>query len=73
MYETQKKVCALCFQPMVLGGKNIDSAALDHDHATGKIRALLHNKCNNGLGCYDDSPIKLQQAIEYLQKHNVIS
>jgi hypothetical protein len=39
---------------------------IDHCHTTGKIRGVLCNKCNFGLGYFDDSVEKLNMAIEYL-------
>ena len=37
--------CALCSQVITEG-----QAALDHDHATGRVRAVLHLDCNILLG-----------------------
>ena len=42
---------------------------VDHDHETGKIRALLCHRCNNGLGMFLDDPVLMQRAIEYLRSH----
>jgi hypothetical protein len=41
---------------------------LDHDHKTGKFRGWLCNRCNRGLGYFDDCIEGLQQAIRYLQR-----
>lgn len=40
--------------------------AVDHDHVTGKIRGLLCNACNRGIGLLGDSTLKLTKAIEWL-------
>ncbi len=40
---------------------------IDHDHITGKVRGLLCDKCNRGIGLLKDSIIGVKQALEYLQ------
>ena len=57
LLEEQQGLCPIC-----------GSAAevVDHDHATGRIRGLLCQKCNRGLGHFADSPVMLAKALEYL-------
>lgn len=69
MLERQGGVCAICGEPMKkIGekGKRNHSMYVDHDHKTGKVRGLLCNQCNFGLGQFRDDPILLAKAIEYL-------
>lgn len=57
----QSNVCAICDKPCTR------ALAVDHDHTTGKIRGLLCNKCNRGLGYFQDNPALLEQAYFYLK------
>jgi hypothetical protein len=59
----QLGVCALC--NMV---PEHNKWHVDHDHKTGKVRGLLCKKCNTGLGHFDDEPLLLQAAVEYLNE-----
>jgi hypothetical protein len=60
----QGGVCALCGNNPPKG----EVLAVDHDHATGKVCALLCSKCNRGLGCFNDDPTLLRKATEYAEK-----
>jgi len=42
---------------------------IDNDHATGKIRGLLCDKCNRALGLLDDNLDKVRRLAIYLSKH----
>jgi len=68
MHEAQGGVCLICGLAAG-GGRGAESRlAVDHDHETGKVRGLLCNNCNNGLGRFKDSPELLRKAIDYLTK-----
>ena len=41
---------------------------LDHCHKTGKFRGWLCNRCNRGLGYFDDCIAGLERAIAYLKR-----
>ena len=61
--ENQQGKCAIC------GGgreKQKYKFAVDHCHATGKIRGILCQNCNAGLGLFKDNPQSLTNAITYL-------
>lgn len=64
----QNGVCAICKGPPNNKGGWL---AVDHDHKTGRVRALLCNGCNSGLGLFGDDPAMLERAITYLKKYTV--
>jgi hypothetical protein len=55
--------CAICHS-QTPGGKG--SWHVDHDHLTGKVRGLLCNNCNLGIGHLRDSQRIIKAAIAYL-------
>lgn len=42
---------------------------VDHNHRSGKVRGLLCNSCNLGLGKFKDDPAILRRAASYLEQH----
>jgi len=70
LFEAQAGKCAIC--GATEGHRSryqaIYRLAIDHDHRTGKIRGLLCNNCNRGLGRFKDSIETLQAAISYLKR-----
>jgi hypothetical protein len=64
--DSQGGVCMIC------GEEPDRTLNVDHDHETGKVRDLLCQACNLGLGWFEDSPSKLKLAIEYLNRHGKI-
>lgn len=62
----QNFCCAICEHRSDLAGKRL---VVDHDHATGKVRSLLCDDCNRGLGSFNDNRKRLESAISYLRKH----
>jgi hypothetical protein len=72
MLREQGGVCAICHKPEKhrdgLSGKAKD-LAVDHDHNTGAVRALLCSACNTALGLFCDDPALLNAAMAYLHKH----
>lgn len=73
LFEQQGGVCAICGLPetIKLSTGKVKLLAIDHNHLTGKVRGLLCDKCNKGIGglCVDIKGIKLLiSAIMYLLK-----
>lgn len=62
MVEDQHGLCAICGEKQ--DGRQL---AVDHDHATGKVRRLLCVNCNIGLGYFKDRPELLDAASTYLR------
>lgn len=60
----QSGLCACCGKPCSVNS----ILSVDHCHETGKIRGLLCNKCNTGMGLLGDSIEGLQAAIDYLRR-----
>lgn len=60
----QGGACAICGE--LPNGKML---AVDHDHATGRVRDLLCEGCNLGLGKFKDDLELLRKAFNYLERH----
>ena len=62
LLEFQEGLCAICGKP-----PGDEKLAIDHDHATKRVRGLVHRKCNAGIGFFEDDPEKLRDALQYLE------
>lgn len=70
MVDAQGNRCAICGSPPVPGsGPATKRLHVDHDHRTGKNRALLCNACNRALGYFRDDRDRLLAAARYLEEH----
>jgi hypothetical protein len=68
----QNGVCAICRRP----SRNVRRGtvlrlSVDHDHATNRVRGFICNRCNMGIGCFDDEPALLRAAATYLELASV--
>lgn len=72
MLEKQNNVCYICKKPESKKFKGneerVQPLSVDHCHKTGKVRGLLCDSCNNGLGNFFDNIEYLQNAIDYIKK-----
>jgi hypothetical protein len=59
MLERQGNACAIC-------GDREAKLVIDHSHKTNKVRGLLCNHCNTGLGMFKDRRASLRAALLYL-------
>jgi hypothetical protein len=67
MILKQNNKCSICgeLQPLHINGGELN---IDHDHKTGKVRGLLCNDCNTGIGMMKDDTVRMKNAIKYLKK-----
>lgn len=73
LLKNQNYVCAICKEPeTTIDGQTQETKVLsvDHCHSSNKVRGLLCNNCNQGLGKFKDNISKLQLAIDYLKKND---
>ena len=67
LLEEQGSKCAICGTEDGASAKGSSTFSIDHCHDTGKVRGLLCNTCNRGLGLFKDNPAVLRAAIQYLK------
>lgn len=66
IFQKQNGCCAICGKHQSELNRRLD---VDHDHKTGKVRALLCSHCNTGLGSFRDNINVMKKAIKYLEKY----
>lgn len=62
MATGQNGLCKICGKPNTKGRK----LYIDHNHKTGKVRGLLCEGCNFGLGGFKDDAMLLLEAVKYI-------
>lgn len=63
IFRNQEGKCKICDTPQT----NLTKAlAVDHNHATGRIRGLLCHDCNLGIGFLKEQPALFDKAKAYL-------
>jgi hypothetical protein len=71
MLREQGGGCAICgkAESTEIRGKVV-SLAVDHDHATGAVRALLCSACNTAIGLFNDDITLLAKAQAYVIQYS---
>jgi hypothetical protein len=67
MFAAQGGVCAICRKP----NHRRRRLAVDHCHASGRVRGLLCDACNNIIGMAGENPMVLRAAADYVEKNSV--
>lgn len=71
MLVEQGGTCYICHQPetQVHPKSGLPyQLSVDHNHETGQVRRLLCNRCNKGLGMFEDSIELLDKLKMYLKE-----
>jgi ATP-dependent Lon protease len=63
LLQLQFNKCGICEKDLM-----DEKKCIDHDHITGKIRGILCDYCNKGLGMLWDTHSSLLKAVKYLEK-----
>lgn len=66
MHNTQKGKCVICLKPP--SGKN-KKLCVDHNHETGKVRALLCHRCNMLVGCLENEKELVYKIMDYVKRY----
>jgi ribosomal protein L34E len=73
MFTNQNGCCAICKVHITeINQKRKKHLSIDHNHRNGKIRGLLCDKCNRGIGLLQDDVQILLNAFNYLNNQQNI-
>jgi phage FluMu protein Com len=61
LWAAQDGTCRVCLESL-----DFNAFHVDHCHKTGRVRGLLHGRCNTALGMFWDDPAVLLRAADYL-------
>ena len=62
MFTEQKGCCACCGRHQT---EFTRALAIDHNHATGEVRALLCTHCNTAYGSLNENEERINQLLQY--------
>jgi len=71
MLAARSGLCAICHIRADDAPKK--TLYVDHDHASGEVRALLCQRCNIALGQFRDSIEHLESVAAYLRAHSKLA
>lgn len=63
LLKEQNGLCLLCESAIDLSIPK--EGVLDHDHATGEVRGVLHRWCNGQLGKVENAAIRAKKTLTY--------
>jgi hypothetical protein len=63
MRVAQNNRCGSCFENF-----GTETPSVDHCHTSGEVRGLLCTKCNLGIGHFQDSPTRMRQGADYIER-----
>jgi len=66
MLLEQDGLCAICREEPSFRRQPLH---IDHNHDTGKVRALLCGHCNQAIGKFREDPHVLRRAADYLERY----
>lgn len=67
MLMEQQNKCVLCSIEFESIPGRLSKPVIDHNHSTGKVRALICHPCNVSLGLVKENPETLLKMVEYLK------
>ncbi len=76
MLASQHGKCAICeviMDPPARATRDSVAVTVDHCHQSGKVRGLLCYSCNLGLGIFKDRVERLEAAVKYLRKDELVA
>lgn len=68
MLARQGNACACCRDPFTRRCRDT-SPAVDHCHASGRVRGILCGRCNKAAGFVRDDPRIAARLVAYLRRH----
>jgi hypothetical protein len=71
MLKRQGGVCAICHSAPKVRPKHT-ILVIDHNHTTGRVRALLCHRCNVVIGMVSESTLLMDNMAQYIINNNTI-